>query len=236
MYLIFSVLTLGLLTLSSCDDEEPEIVLEKGTVMDHEGNEYATVKIGDQWWMAEDLRTTSFQSGENIPFIEADEDWANTAEPAYTIYENNVLAPGALYNFHVITSAEEIAPEGWHIPTDEEWKALEAHLGMEASELDALNWRGTDEGDRLKVEATEGWTFYEGVWATNETGFSAFGGSSRFYRGPFGVPGLKGSGFWWTATPKDEKGWYRYLDYKKSGIFRYFGHPNYGFSIRCVKD
>lgn len=233
----FSLLFLLIIvSQTSCEDSDTEIVLETGTVTDIEGTTYQTVKIGNQWWMAEDLRTTTYRSGLSIPQINDDEQWARTKNPAYTIYENSALAPGLLYNFHVITSLEEIAPEGWHIPTDEEWQALESYLGLPGSELELTNWRGTDQGDMLKVEGTEGWTFYEGVWANNETGFSAYGGSSRFYEGPFGVPGLKGSSFYWTSSVNNDKGWFRYLDYKKSGIFRFFGHPNYGFSIRCVKD
>lgn len=220
------------------DDLDPVVPLETSSVVDHEGNVYQTVKIGNQWWMAEDLKVTSFRSGLSIDEVVENEAWANTDEPAYTTFQNQdvALVPGILYNYHVVNSNEEIAPEGWHIPSDAEWKELEQFLGMSASQQDEVNWRGTDQGDKLKVAATEGWLFYEEVWANNESGFSAFGGSSRFFQGPFGVPGLKGSGFWWTSTDEQGYGWYRYLDYKKSGIFRHFGHPNYGFSIRCVKD
>lgn len=230
---------IGIIFFTGCkDSEEEDPVFETGTVTDVEGNVYATIKIGDQWWMAEDLRTTTFRSGVPIDQVSDNREWKDAIGPAYTTYNNNTLLEGLgmLYNYQVVTSLEEIAPDGWHVPTDEEWKELETYLGMDAADLDKTNWRGTDEGDRLKVEATEGWLFYEGVWANNETGFSAYGGSSRFYEGPFGVPGIKGSAFWWAADANQGYGWYRYLDYKKSGIFRYFGHPNYGFSIRCVKN
>lgn len=237
--LIYLFVLLGFnVFFSACqdDDEAPEKTFETGTVTDIEGNIYQTVKIGDQWWMAEDLKTSTFRSGALVDRVDNDEQWANTTDPAYTIYNDSPLAPGYLYNYHTVTSTENIAPEGWRVPTDEDWKELESFVGMPASQLDEINWRGTNEGDMLKVEATEGWLFFDGVWATNDFGFAAFGGSSRFYEGPFGVPGLKGSGFWWTADNNQGYGWYRYLDYKKSGVFRYYGHPNYGFSIRCIKE
>lgn len=220
-----------------CDDKEP-IIIETGTVTDVEGNVYTTAKIGDQWWMTQDLKVTSFRSGTAIPKIENNQnlDWANATSPAYSEYSD--LAPGFLYNYYTINiDSEEIAPEGWHIPTDEEWKTLEVFLGMPASELDETNWRGTDEGDKMKLGGGEGWTLFDGVSASNESGFSAFGGSARFFEGQLGIPGLKQSAFYWSSTENgNQKAYYRYLDYKKSGIFRYFGQYNYGFAIRCVKD
>lgn len=222
----------------SCDDHDtPQVVLETGTVTDIDGNTYATVKIGNQWWMAEDLRATKFRSGSPVEKVDDETKWATATLPAYTIFQNSNIAPGFLYNYYTVNNGtENIAPEGWHVPTDDEWKELERHLGLAESEIESDNWRGIDQGDKLKIEGTDGWLFFDGVWGNNETGFSAFGGGSRFYEGPWGVPGLKGSAFWWTATENDGYGWYRYLDYKKSGIFRYFGNPNYGFSIRCIKD
>lgn len=227
-----------LVITNSCDESESvKPMHEAGTVTDHEGNVYKTVKIGNQWWMAENLRSTSFRSGSSIPYVESQDTWFQTDEPGYVRYQH-ITSGSLLYNFYVITSTEEIAPEGWHIPTDEEWKELEEYLGMPVSELDKTNWRGTNEGDALKEETdlTNGWIPYEGVWGTNESGFTAIGGSCRVFNGEWGVPGLRHSGFWWTASEKNEYGWYRYLDYKRSGIFRYSAHPNYGFSVRCVKD
>ena len=222
-----------------CDDNgDDKPVPVTGTVTDRDGNTYVTVKIGNQWWMAEDLRVTTFASSDAIPQITDNEEWANTSQPAFCVYNNGAMGNGLLYNFYVIGSGQEIAPAGWHVPADEDWKALEEYLGMDANELDKNNWRGTDEGDQLKAESTStsGWASYENVWGNNSTGFSAAGGSCRVFSGEWGFPQTGHTGFWWTSTSSDGYGWYRYLDYKKSGIFRYAGHPNYGFSIRCVKN
>lgn len=227
------------MVFSECgDNNSTNPVIETGTVTDHEGHSYRTVKIGDQWWMAENLAVTTFRSGNPIKRIEDKSAWAATLEPAYSTYNNNNSGYGPLYNFYVIASGEEIAPEGWHIPTDDDWKTLESYIGLSPGELNLTNWRGTDEGDKLKEETTTttGWNFYEGIWGTNETGFTAGGGSCRVFNGEWGIPGIRYSGFWWSSSADGGCGWYRYLDYKKSGIFRFCAIPNYGFSLRCVRN
>ncbi|HSF89527.1 MAG TPA: fibrobacter succinogenes major paralogous domain-containing protein [Saprospiraceae bacterium] len=234
------ILMAGLLIImQSCgDDGNATPVKQTGLVTDREGNTYKTIRIGNQWWMAEDLRVTTFASGELIPLITSPEEWASATYPALTHYNNSTMRTEVLYNHHVIGSGEYIAPPGWRVPTDEDWKILEEYLGLPVAEIDETNWRGTDQGDQLKIETTttEGWIRYDGVWGTNSSGFSATGGSCRVFNGEWGIPPTRHSGYWWTSTVVNGHAWYRYLDYKKSGIFRYTAHPNYGFSIRCVKE
>ncbi len=235
----FFLMAILLISLQSCgDDGNATPMKETGVVTDHEGNEYKTIKIGNQWWMAEDLRVTTFTTGELISILPDAEEWASTSNPARVAYNNSVGGSELLYNFYVISVGKRIAPEGWRIPTDEDWKILEECLGMSVAEIDQTNWRGTDQGDKLKIETTNttGWIRYDGVWGTNSSGFSATGGSCRVYNGAWGIPAIRHSGYWWTSTAVKGYAWYRYLDYKKSGIFRYATHPNYGFSIRCVKE
>lgn len=214
-------------------------VKETGTVTDVEGNTYKTIKIGNQWWMAENLKVTRFSDGLAIPEISDKAEWAAIASPAFCNFNNTVSGTGLLYNFYVVANEAEIAPYGWHVATDEDWKILEEYIGMPVDELDKTNWRGTTEGDQLKEEstATSGWFFYNNsVWGNNTSGFSATGGSCRVYNGEWGIPVLRYSGYWWTDTFRNGYGWFRSLDYKKSSIFRFTAHPNYGFSIRCVKN
>ena len=86
--------------LPACNDGGEQFVLETGSVTDVEGNSYRTVKIGDQWWMAENLNVTSFNSGKKIELIEDKDAWRNADMPAYAVY-NNIAGPGLLYNFQV---------------------------------------------------------------------------------------------------------------------------------------
>lgn len=232
---ILAVLLLALVT--GCKDTtETKPANETGTVTDIENNVYKTVKIGSQWWMAENLKVKKFRNSNLIPQSQSSTDWVNTI-PACCLYDNNAAAPGLLYNFYALTDTNNIAPAGWHIPTDEEWKTLEKTLGMSASEADKFSWRGTTEASKLKIEAPEGWTRFGDIWSDNESGFTALAGGCRLYNGTWADPGLFATGFWWTSTIYDNnEAYYRYLDYKSSQIFRSHVSQNYGMSIRCVKD
>jgi uncharacterized protein (TIGR02145 family) len=231
---IFSALNFG------CKKSETTPSLETGTLIDIEGNVYKTIKIGEKWWMAENLKAKKFRNGNDIPEISGSqmEDWKNATGAAYCQYNENPDAPGLLYNWLAATDSNNIAPQGWHLPTDEEWKELEMQLGMTREAADKSSWRGTHEGDKLKISGADYWAAYGSVWATNESGFSAMAGGCRVFDGTWSSPGgLFYMGFWWTSTPQQGKdAWYRYLDYKNPNVFRSHASKLYGFSIRCVKD
>lgn len=231
-----AIVLLTVLALGCKKDTKTAPAHETGTVTDIENNIYQTVKIGNQWWMAENLKVKKFRNGNLIPQEQNSSDWLNTT-PAYCLYDNNAASPGLLYNYFAIADTNNIAPAGWHIPTDDEWKTLEKALGMSPSEADQFSWRGTDEASKLKTESPQGWTTYGDVWSTNESGFTALAGGCRLYNGTWSDPGLFATGFWWTSTPFDnEEAYYRYLDYKNDNIFRSHVSQSYGMSIRCVKD
>ncbi len=226
---------------SSCKKKpSPEPEQETATVTDVNGNVYKTVKIGDQWWMAEDLRTTKYS--DDTPIIKinesADDDWKNSTVGSYCVISNHFL-----YNWYTMQTSKNIAPEGWRIPSDEDWKKLEAFLGMSSEETNKTNWRGSKEGDKLKIKQTgDGatmWTKYGEVWGTNESGFTALASGFRMFDGTIGdkknSPDVT-TAFYWSSTLHDQEAWYRYLDYKNSNIFRYHGPKAYGFSVRCIKN
>jgi uncharacterized protein (TIGR02145 family) len=223
--------------ISSCkDDDDTKPVPETGTVTDIDGNTYKTVKIGNQWWMAENLKVTRYRTGTPIAQVQDPIQWT-TAPDAFCLYENNSTSPGLLYNHHAVANTENIAPEGWRIPTDADWKELERTLGMSDEKIETTGWRGDDEGNRLKLYGEQGWKRYQENWPTNESGFGASAGSCRLFNGYWGNPGLFYTGFWWTATDHSgSEAWYRHMDYKKSNIFRYYGLKSQGYSIRCVKN
>lgn len=226
-----------MLITSSCGEEETLVPQkpETSTMVDIDGNTYVTVKIGDQWWMAENLKVTRYRNSASIPNVVDGTQWTSQQTGAYCLFEGNSSAPGLLYNAEAAINPQQIAPEGWRVPTDEDWKKLERHLGL--SSVDALAWRGTDQGDKLKELGNLSWSNYEDVWGNNESGFTAKAGGCRMPTGQWGAPGLFATGFWWTATSKEPgKLWYRHLDYKRSDIFRHYANGNYGFNIRCVKN
>jgi len=247
----FCMITCTFFFLFACVDEKVETKPETATVIDVDGNVYQTVKIGNQWWMAENLNVKRYRNGDSISYMgDAYEQtfdsakWVNSASGAYCKGRIDFL-----YNGNTILDQRNIAPEGWHIPTDEDWKELEKHIGMGQIEIDSVNWRGKNEANKLRLSANPYWNKspdqFE-IWGTNETGFTALPNgcvvvSARTV--PVGLPKVTARyssfgemGFWWSSSFVDNQLWYRYLDQNKGGVFRYFGPMNYGFSIRCVKD
>jgi uncharacterized protein (TIGR02145 family) len=251
--LIYSSLLLTLV-IAGCTKEvnelNNELKHEMGTVTDVDGKVYKTVKIGKQWWMAEDLQVKHFRNGDSIQHIANlansfkfdSATWVSTQAGAYA--DGEVF--GMLYNGHAVTDTRNIAPEGWHIPTDDEWKQLEKQLGMDAKSADSIAWRGKSEGNKLRVQSMgEGKNFVTGwkkpdevikyeIWGSNESGFSAMGAGSRIYNSKV-TPSYE-TGFWWSSTIYNNQLWYRFLQFDKGGVFRFYGPKNYGFSVRCVKD
>jgi len=203
------------------------------TVTDIDGNVYETVIIGDQVWMTENLKVIHYRNGDSILNITDIDVWSNMKEDAYCSYNNddsNIDIYGLLYNWYAVDDSREIAPEGWHIPTDDEWKQLEMYLGMSKSEADTTRWRGTDEGGKLK-----GTTYWNSpnTGATNISGFTAIPGGDRNYGGIF----FSENGYWWSSTEQDSyTAWYRTLYFDKSVVGRHNADKRDGFSVRCIKD
>jgi len=121
------------------------------TVTDIDGNAYKIIEIGNQVWMAENLRTTKYSNGSDVPLITDDAEWA-LGDPGYCWYNNDSATHaetyGALYNFYAMETTN-ICPEGWHVPSDTEYMILEMSLGMSEGDANSTNWRCTDEGGKL---------------------------------------------------------------------------------------
>lgn len=210
---------------------------ETGTVTDIDGNVYQTVKIGNQWWMAENLKVIHYRNGDALTNVTDSTDWSRLFTGAYCSYDNdegNVSNYGRLYNWYAVNDSRNIAPAGWHVPTDEEWKQLEMYLGMNQSETDDTDWRGTTEGGKLKETGTIRWNS-PNTGANNEYGFSALPGGYRIYYSTFGDKGDYAN-FWSSTKDYLFYAWFRRLHYNNSGIYRNFFDLKYGFSVRCVKD
>ncbi len=237
LFLALTAIVIASLFSGCKKDAESDAVRETGTVTDVDGNVYATVKIGDQWWMAENLNTKHFSDSSSIQEIKTNSDWAAASASAYCQYDQNPLAPGLLYNWAAVNDTRKLAPAGWHIATDADWKKLEVAAGMSTADLDQNGWRGKGVAEALRMSSPEGWTVVSDVWSTNTTGFTALAGGCRLFDGRWSDPGLYATGFWWTATASDSlSAIYRYMDYKKTTVFRSLFSKQYGCSVRCVKD
>ena len=233
--LLFS---LFLLLGNSCKKKTIELEIPQvDSIYDIDSNVYKTMKIGNQWWMIENLKVKTFSNGVPISSAQTSSSWQNK-KSRYCLFDDNALAPGLLYNWYAINDTNKLAPKGWHIPTDDDWKELEKYLGMSQLQTDSISWRGTDQGDQLKIKGLKGWKRYEDVWPTNKSGFNALAGGCRLQDGTWGSPGLFATAFWWTATENStgNTAFYRHIDYKKENIFRHSISKNYGMNIRCIKD
>ena len=196
-----------------------KIQVQTGTLTDdRDGQTYTTVKIGNQWWMAENL---NYYTSSGSWYYDND---SSTYADTY----------GRLYDWETACNS---CPTGWHLPTDEEWKTLEMYLGMSQVEADAGGLRGTDEGGKLKETGTTHW-YSPNTGATNESGFTALPGGFRLSDGSFYYLGKYAKyAYFWTATEIDASyAWYRILGFNYTEILRNYYTKPYGRSVRCVKD
>jgi uncharacterized protein (TIGR02145 family) len=191
------------------------------TVKDIDGNIYNTVQIGDEVWFAENLRTTKYNDGTLIPNVTDANAWKNVTTGAYCFYDNkpeNDAICGNLYNWYAVDT-KKLCPTGWHVPSDEEWAALEHYLGEAAGK---------------KMKSITGW--YNNGNGTNESGFSALPGGYRDGNGTF--YGVGSGGLWWSSTEYGARdAWLRSLGYFNVVVGRFgsFGKES-GVSVRCLRD
>lgn len=216
---------------------------------DIDGNIYYTVNIGDQTWMADNLKATRYPDGSRIQMVEDRLVWFSFSlyTVAYCWYENYAATGtiyGALYTWpaamHITAESDirqgnvqGVCPDGWHLPGDSEWKQLEMYLGMSQSEADGEKWRGTDEGGKMKHEGTQYWTS-PNTGANNESGFTAIPGGWRDGAGYF--KNLGTAVRFWSSSKRGDYAWVRELDYNTSGIFRDTKGLYEAHSVRCIKD
>lgn len=201
-----------------------------GNVTDIEGNSYPVVKIGMQYWMAENLRTTKLNDGTPITCIEDATVWGENAADktvAYC-YQNNdpaqIAGFGLLYNYYAVATGQ-LCPEGWHVPSVEEIQMMIELLGGE----DVA-------GDKLK--STSGWKYkgdenpaYQG---TNSSGFNGLPGGSREDDGTYW--NFESYGYWWSSTAVNAS--------QANGFYLYYNRPTVlitspqqrtGYSVRCIR-
>jgi uncharacterized protein (TIGR02145 family) len=200
--------------------------METSTVSDIDGNTYVTVKIGNQWWMVENLRATHYRNGDLIPILSTDTEWQNTTAGACCNYDNTMMHVdiyGKLYNWYAVNDDRNIAPEDWHVASDIEWQTLVDFLGGSAIA-----------GGIMKESGTAHWES-PNSGATNASGFSALPGGLRYSYGKYFNLGTSGS--WWSTTEFNVTYAWRWgLVNNSTEVL----HSNYdkrdGYSIRCVKD
>lgn len=207
-------------------------------ITDVEGNSYKTVFIGTQTWMAENLKTSKYNDGTNIPNITDNSGWWDNTTGAWVYYNDgfsNITKYGKLYNWYAVSSttngSKNICPTGWHVPTDDEWTLL-------------INYLGGNEvaGGKMKEAGTKSWAA-PNAYATNTSLFTGLPGGHRHYTGDFGGDD---SGYWWSSTEYDDQAaWFYSLmnlygnvirSYDNGDGSRNYDSKSFGYSVRCLKD
>jgi uncharacterized protein (TIGR02145 family) len=184
-------------------------------VSDIDSNIYKTIQIGTQTWMAENLKTTRYNNGDQIP--NGNGGWIDLNKGNYWWYDNDAStykdAYGALYNWYAVGNGN-LCPTGWHVPTNSEWTTLITFLGgeeeafNEKTEVGYIHW-GSSNYSITKSAFTpvpagelDGW------------GFS------------------QGGGFWWSATPAPGESCAYIINF----AIKAYESAWYGYSVRCLKD
>ncbi len=235
----------------SDDDTEPkyDIIYGEG-VTDIDGNEYVTVIIGNQEWMAENLRVIRYRNGDDIPTDFSNSDWSSTASGAYAIYPHDdvdgissddemVAAYGKLYNWYAVDDSRGLCPEGWSVPSDDEWKQMENYVrGFSNEAGNALkSCRQVDSpiGGDCDTSDHPRWDLHNTHYGFDKFGFSALPSGFRSTSGSFSFVGNYGS--WWSSTEVSSSlAWRRWLTRNTGDVHRYHKlNKTSGYSLRCVR-
>jgi uncharacterized protein (TIGR02145 family) len=220
---------------------EIKMIVCADMVRDADGNLYQAVRIGNQVWTVENLRTTKYKDGTAILKVTD-----SVATPAFCYYKNTTNADsikkfGALYNWYAVDT-KKLAPAGWHVPTDSEWTVMEKYLV-----LHAFNWDGTTNTSvynkiAKSLAAKTDWYAYTttgkigcDLTMNNRSGFSALPGGCPACNGGFYIYGSYG--IWWSSTEGDASdAYHRNLFYGNDYLNRGYYNKSCAFSVRLIRD
>ncbi|MCK5821308.1 MAG: hypothetical protein KAH17_05465 [Bacteroidales bacterium] len=225
----------------SCQKQETDFLVDA-----RDGHQYSTVKIGNQWWMAENLAY--------LPFVSEVEDtsgiWVygyDGKSVNYAVTLDSYIQNGCLYSWTYTMDISEkyeaeiwggsdslhqgVCPDGWHLPSDTEWQQLEDYLDTDPDFTPSDARQNTGNVGK-KIKATSTWT---GAEDNNETGFGALATGFRYETGHFVNKG-KYAYFWSSTEYYAKSALYRYLWDDSEGTFRGYPLKTNGLSIRCVKN
>jgi len=230
-----------LMFLSVFGSEWP--VFNCGDPVLYQGYEYETVQIGEQCWFAENLRSESYTTGDEITSNLSQNDWTGTIDGASCVYgegespcenfspsiegcnpEESLGFYGRLYNWFAVTDERGLCPTGWHVPNDNQWQVLSAQLGGSVTA-------------GFNMKSTSGWR--DGGNGDNSSGFKGYPGGDRYADdGEFYSSGS--TGFWWSSTflnnPQEPGASFYYLEFGNDELKTTGYPPNNGMSVRCIKD
>jgi uncharacterized protein (TIGR02145 family) len=219
------------------------------TVTDIDGNVYNTIKIGTQTWMVENLNATHYRNGDPIANVTDNTTWQDLTAGAWCNYDNNPLNGtkyGKIYNWYAVGDSRNIAPTGWHVPTNDEWEVLKLYLTANGYNYDG-SYDATGEINKIAkaLAAKTDWeadteigTIGNDLSRNNSSGFSALPGGVRVHDGTF--INIRRYGWWWTSTEGTGMGntgaWSHALFWQSDQLNTNTYYNTTGFSVRCIKD
>lgn len=227
----YTIILAGLvICLSACKKKDTELP-PLPTITDIDGNIYKTVTIGTQEWMAENLRTTTYNDGSDIPNVEDNTEWTSLTNGAYCWFDNDIAnkaTHGALYNWRAIES-NKICPSGWHVPSTDEWTTLRDYIAEEGG--------FTTSKVAYALKSKSGW--YNDGNGSDHYRFNALPSGYRMQRnGAF--HDIDKDAYFWSSTPQnvpeEDQSIGRYIQYQGRILYTFWFEPRHGASIRCVKD
>lgn len=209
--------------------------LTYGSVTDIDGNVYKTIEIGTQTWMAENLRTTRYNDNTEIALVTDNKEWENLKTAAYCWYEKNEEVYkdlyGGYYNGYAVIT-EKLCPDGWHVPSNDEWLTLGNYLGVSTGD------RGTDEALKLKESGNHNWYLADNINGTNDTGFTGLPGGFRmgYDGGNIGAEGYVA--FWWSSGGYPKSDWLfdRWILFNQTDLKQDSRILTTGMNVRCIRD
>ncbi len=225
-------------TREETTETKQEVVVFREAVTDIDGNSYRTVVIGEQVWMAENLKTTTYSNGEPIENPVHDAAWQNNTSGAYAWYDNdpaNGEDYGALYNWYAVINPNGLCPEGWRMPGHEDWLALTEYVGGQfGNKLKSRRQVGSPLGGEYDTMEHPRWETFSTNYGTDDVGFGALPAGNRHASGTFVTIGANAL-FWSSSEISEEAGfgWYIYHGYY--GVDRGYGDKRAGFSVRCIR-
>ena len=223
------------------------------TLTDVDGNRYAVVQIGEQYWINENLRATRYNNGDPIPTGLPEHEWNNThisEVGAFIVYPHNeidgidsydemVSAYGVLYNYYATVDDRSLCPSGWRVTTDQDWATLEnflrnaGHDGEEAKVLKSCRQIGTPVGGSCNTTEHPRWEYHDSQFGTDLYGFSALPAGYYSLNG-FGASSYPGY-FWSSTSQQPNTSYIRIITYDSPSIQRAAHDKRVGFSVRCVR-
>lgn len=263
---VFSAFIISLFVIIGCSDDDDYIELlpdgdTPGKVYDIDGNEYKTIKVGGQVWMAENLRVSRYNNGDPIPRGLGNDGWFNASFGACAVFpyssiyglnsdEEVVRAYGKLYNWHAVKDKRGLCPAGYHVPDQWEWHQLIDHLIFEN------NWTEDPEdiegiGNKLKscrqidspldgdcdTDEHPFWMRHNLHFGTDAVGFNALPSGYRAVTGQFREIQVRAS--WWTSSrhlDQEHVAMCQTIVFESGGIVFAPRLVMSGYSVRCVRS